>query len=106
MTAFIAIFGPSVNFTSVLRAAFTQVDPESVKKHSSHQYLFTLLGSATVKAVSGTLMKLGPTHVKAAHKILRNPIYSYSRRTASAIIDIAELDPVQELPAENLEEES
>ena len=35
-------------------------DPESVRTQSSHQYLFTLLGSTSVKAVRRTLMKLSP----------------------------------------------
>jgi len=35
-------------------------DPKSVKLQLSRQYLFTLLGSAHIKAVCGTLMKLRP----------------------------------------------
>ncbi len=35
-------------------------DPESVRTQSSDQYLFTLLGSTSVKAVRRTLMKLSP----------------------------------------------
>jgi hypothetical protein len=35
-------------------------DPKSVRTQSSHQYLFTLLGSTSVKAVRRTLMKLSP----------------------------------------------
>jgi len=48
-----------VNFTKVLCTAFTLADPESIKKILlSHQYLFTLSGSACIKAVHRTLMKL------------------------------------------------
>ncbi len=43
-----------------LRAAFTPVTPQSVRTHSSCQYLFTLLGSARAKAAHRTLMKLTP----------------------------------------------
>jgi len=38
-------------------------DPESVKVQLSHQYLFTLLGSAHVKTVLKMLMKLPPAAV-------------------------------------------
>jgi len=34
----------------------------------SHKYLFTLSGSASVKAVRRTLMKSSPALIKAAHK--------------------------------------
>jgi len=52
---------PGVNFTSFLRAAFTLRDPESAKKiQLSHQYLFLLSGSASIKAGHRTLMKLSP----------------------------------------------
>ncbi len=43
-----------------LRAAFTPVAPKSVRIQSSCQCLFTLLGSTSVKAVCGILMKLSP----------------------------------------------
>jgi len=47
------------NFTNILRAAFTLIDTESVKKiHISHQHLFTIFGSSGEKAVHKTLMKL------------------------------------------------
>jgi hypothetical protein len=39
-----------VNFTNVLQSAFMQADPESIKIHSSCQYLFAILGSLGVKA--------------------------------------------------------
>jgi len=52
---------PGVNFTNILREAFTLVDPKSVKKlQLSPQYLFTLSGSENVKAVHRSLMKLSP----------------------------------------------
>jgi len=52
---------PFVNFINVLCTAFTFADPKSVKKSQlSHKYLFTLLGSASIKAVCRTLMKLSP----------------------------------------------
>ncbi len=51
---------PGVNFITVLQAAFMHADPESIKIQSSCQYLFTLLGSVSVKAVLRKLMKLTP----------------------------------------------
>jgi len=51
---------PGLNFINVLRTAFTQADPESVKFQLSRQHLFTLLGSASIKAAGRTLMKLTP----------------------------------------------
>ncbi len=47
---------PVVNFVNVLRTAFVLVDPKSVKIQLSHQCLFTLLGSTSLKAVCRTLM--------------------------------------------------
>ena len=41
---------PGVNFTNILRAAFTHADPKSPKKDSQLKQLFVLLGSAGVKA--------------------------------------------------------
>jgi len=49
-----------LDFINVLRTAFTPVVPQSVRTQSSHQYLFTLLGPTSVKAVRRTLMKLTP----------------------------------------------
>jgi len=49
-----------VNFTNVLRTAFMLVDPKKHKKQLSHQYLLYALGSASIKAVLRTLMKLSP----------------------------------------------
>jgi len=51
---------PGVDFINVLRTAFTLVDPKSVKKIGNLTVFFTLLGSASVKAVRRTLMKLSP----------------------------------------------
>jgi len=51
---------PGANFTNVLCVAFTLVDPESIKKIDKLTVFFTLLGSASVKAVRRTLMKLSP----------------------------------------------
>ncbi len=47
-----------LNFINVLRTAFTLADPKSVKKTVKLSIFFTLLGSASVKAVLRTLMKL------------------------------------------------
>ena len=49
-----------LDFINVLRTAFTPVVPQSVRTQSSRQYLFTLLGPTSVKAVRRTLMKLTP----------------------------------------------
>ncbi len=49
-----------VNFINVLCTAFTLVDPKSVKKIDNLTVFFTLLGSARVKAVRRTLVKLTP----------------------------------------------
>ncbi len=54
----------AVNFINVLRTTFALVDPESVKIQLSHQGLFKLLGSTSVKAVRRTLMKLSPSHLR------------------------------------------
>jgi len=49
-----------VNFINIFCTAFTPVVPQSVRTQSSRQYLFTLLGPTSVKAVRRTLMKLSP----------------------------------------------
>jgi len=54
-----ACFG--LNFINVLLPAFTLTDPKSVRTQSSRQYLFTLLGSAHIKAIRRALMKLTPS---------------------------------------------
>ncbi len=51
---------PIVNFSNVLRSAFTNKDPKSKKRQSSHQCHFALLGSASVKATGKTFVKLTP----------------------------------------------
>jgi len=51
---------PSVNFINVLRAAFVQADPKSVKKTDNLTVFYTLLGSEHSKAAHRTLMKLTP----------------------------------------------
>jgi len=51
---------PGVNFTNVLRAAFTLKDPKSRKIQASRQYLIVLLGSSNVEAANKMLMKLTP----------------------------------------------
>ncbi len=48
-----------VNFTNVLQSSFyARRFRKSTKIQLSHQYLFTLSGSESVKAVRRTLMKL------------------------------------------------
>ncbi len=47
-----------LDFINFLRTAFTPVVPQSVRTQSSFQYLFTLLGPTSVKAVRRTLVKL------------------------------------------------
>jgi len=53
----VLLFLPGVNFTNVLRAAFTRADPKSAKKLLNLTVFFALLGSACVKAACRTLMK-------------------------------------------------
>ncbi len=56
-----ALFAPLGSISSTnLHTAFTPVAPQSIRTQSSCQYLFTLLGSSSVKAVHRTLMKLSP----------------------------------------------
>ena len=86
-SSFSLILTPWVNFTSILGAAFTLVDTESVRKIDNLAVFFTLLGSSQVKAVFRTFMKLSPDtnstkktdglamlleceRVKASHKML------------------------------------
>jgi len=49
-----------LDFTNVLREAFTLVDRESVNKIDKLTVFFTLLGSASVKAALRMLMKFSP----------------------------------------------
>jgi len=51
---------PGVNFSNVLHGAFTLIIPKSAKNTVKSSVFFTLLGSASVKAVCRTLMKLSP----------------------------------------------
>jgi len=55
--------GPSssilgVNFTNILRAAFTRADPKNAKKLFNLTVFFALLGSSRVKAARRMLVKL------------------------------------------------
>jgi len=55
----IHLFNPSeINFTNVLRNAFTRADPKSAKKADGLTVFFALLGSVHVQAVRKMLMKL------------------------------------------------
>ena len=49
-----------VNFSNIFREAFTNTDPKSVKRQSSHHSLFAILGSVLVKAARKMLVKLTP----------------------------------------------
>ncbi len=51
---------PRVNFTNILFAAFTLIDPKSIKNTVKSSVSLYLLGSARVNAVSRTLMKMSP----------------------------------------------
>ena len=53
---------PGVNFTNILRAAFTRADPKSAKKTVKLSSFIALLGSARVKAARRTLVKLTPDY--------------------------------------------
>jgi len=48
---------PGVNFTNILRSAFTCEDPKNAKRQSSHQCLFALLGSTQARAPHKMLVK-------------------------------------------------
>jgi len=52
--------GAGVNFTNILCAAFTSLDPKCAKRQSSHQCLFALFGPKHVKAAYKMLVKLTP----------------------------------------------
>ena len=54
---------PGVNFINVLRAAFAHTDPESAKNTVKLSIFFVLMGSAIVKTVNKTLVKLKPEAV-------------------------------------------
>ncbi len=51
---------PGLDFINVLRTAFTPVGPKSVKRYQRLDWVLTLLGPTSVKAVRRTLMKLTP----------------------------------------------
>ncbi len=55
------------NFINILCEAFTHTDPKSAKRYSSHQCLFTLLESLSVKAACKTLVKPTLGHVLGFH---------------------------------------
>ena len=54
------VLSAGVNFTNVLRAAFTRADPKSAKKLLNLTVFFALLGSLRGKAARRTLVKLTP----------------------------------------------
>ena len=60
LVAFLFIAKPGVNFTNVLRAAYTQADPKSAIKLINLTVFFALLGSTRVKATCRMLVKLTP----------------------------------------------
>ena len=60
MWHFVEPHPPRVNFTNILRAAFTRVDPKSAKKMLNLTVFFALLGSVRVKAACRMLVKLTP----------------------------------------------
>jgi len=62
-----AVSKSGVNFTNVLRTAFMILDPKSVKNTVMSSVSFMLLGSARVKALRRTLMKLSPDNVFILH---------------------------------------
>ncbi len=47
-----------------IRKAIMHADPKSVKRQSSHEYLFSLLGSTLVKAAGKMLVKLTTEWIK------------------------------------------
>ena len=55
------ILTPWVDFTNFLLATFTQANPKSEKRHSSHHCLFASLGSFCVKAALKILGVCGDT---------------------------------------------
>jgi hypothetical protein len=74
------VYQPGVNFTNktYLCAAFTPVAPQSVRTQSSCQYLFTLLGSTSVKAVRRMLMKLSlGVKIYSLLALIANAVWHY-----------------------------
>ncbi len=68
---------PGVNFTNILCAAFTLVDPESIKKIDNLTVFFTLQGSACVKAVRRTLMNLSPDQSDKEGIVIITNLYGF-----------------------------
>ncbi len=68
-TVIFVLLGSGINYINVLCTAFALVDPESVRTQLSCQYLFTLLGSMSIKAVRRMLMKFTLCGVKAVGKM-------------------------------------
>jgi len=66
------VLPPGVNFINVLQAALAHTDPESVKKTIKLLVVFMLLGSARVKAVRITLMKLTPVRLSSPCSVITN----------------------------------
>jgi len=79
LACFLCFLGSGVNFTNSLRAAFTLVDFESVKKIDNLTVFFMLLGSAPSKAAHKMLMKLTPICVKASSKHIGEIDHSFGR---------------------------
>jgi len=63
-------WSPGVNFINILHAAFTLVDPKSIKKIDNLTVIFTILGSSQRKAVHKMLMKLTPEAHHQQHSAL------------------------------------
>ncbi len=84
---------PAFNFINVLRTAFTHVDLESIRIQSNPQYLFTLLGSTSAKAIRKTLVKSPPDLNSALSQMcllhswaelhLENPLHIFWTHTCS-----------------------
>jgi len=66
------IDGPGINFINVLRTAFTNADPNSVKTTHDFAVYFTLSGSACAKAAWRTLIKLTPEGYKIQTRQTQN----------------------------------
>jgi hypothetical protein len=49
-----------VNFTNIIRAAFTQADPKSAKKTVKLSVFFEHSGSACIKSALRTMIKIDP----------------------------------------------
>jgi len=53
-------FAPGVNFTNIIWAAFTPVDPKSTIRHWCLDWIFSLLGFARVKAACKHVGEIDP----------------------------------------------